>query len=220
MKKYSLLLVEDDPFTKQTLSYELKRREEIEFLGALENGKAAVDFVKTTTPDIILMDIDMPIMNGLEATKEIKKFNPNILITILSNHDQKDQVLTAFFNGANAYCIKQIKMNELISVFNTVADGGIWIDKQIASYIFDVLKNFENKKEEDNKKSAEDYNITERERNVLKLVADGLSNTEIAEQLVISQNTVKNHIASILNKLSLKDRTQIAVFALKNNLLD
>ena len=211
-------MVEDDPFTKQTLSYELKRREEINFLGAFDNGKDAVEFVKTNTPDIILMDIDMPIMNGLEATKEIKKFNPNILITILSNHDQKDKVLDAFSNGANAYCVKQIKMDELINVFNIISDGGIWIDTQIASYIFDVLKNIETQKTEI-KKTADDFNITERERNVLKLVADGHSNTEIAEQLIISQNTVKNHIASILNKLALKDRTQIAIFALKNDLL-
>ena len=219
MKKYNLLLVEDDPFTKQTLYYELKRREEINFLGAFDNGKEAVEYVKTNTPDIILMDIDMPIMNGLEATKEIKKFNPNILITILSNHDQKDKVLDAFSFGANAYCVKQIKMNELIKVFNIVSDGGIWIDSQIAGYIFDVLKNID-KKQEETKKTTEDYNITERERNVLKLVADGHSNTEIAEQLIISQNTVKNHIASLLTKLAVKDRTQIAVFALKNNLLD
>lgn len=218
MKKYNLLLVEDDPFTKQTLSYELKRREEINFLGAFDNGKDAVEYVKTNTPDIILMDIDMPIMNGLDATKEIKKFNPNILVTILSNHDQKDKVLDAFSYGANAYCVKQIKLDELIKVFDIIADGGIWIDTQIASFIFDVLKNMEKQKEEV-KKTAEDYNITERERNVLKLVADGHSNTEIAEQLIISQNTVKNHIASILNKLALKDRTQIAIFALKNDLL-
>ena len=219
MKKYNLLLVEDDPFTKQTLSYELKRREEINFLGAFDNGKDAVEYVKTNSPDIILMDIDMPIMNGLEATKEIKKFNPNILITILSNHDQKDKVLDAFSFGANAYCVKNIKMNELLNVFDIIASGGIWIDRQIAGYIFDVLKNTESAKEETRKK-AEDYNITERERNVLKLVADGFSNSEIAEQLIISQNTVKNHIASIISKLAVKDRTQIAVFALKNNLLD
>ena len=219
MKKYNLILAEDDAFTRQTLSYELKRREEINFLGAYDNGKDIVELVKTTTPDIILMDIDMPIMDGLTATKEIKKFNPNILITILSNHDQKDKVLDAFSFGANAYCVKNIKMNELLNVFDIIASGGIWIDRQIAGYIFDVLKNTESAKEETRKK-AEDYNITERERNVLKLVADGLSNSEIAEQLIISQNTVKNHIASIISKLAVKDRTQIAVFALKNNLLD
>lgn len=219
MKKYNLILAEDDAFTRQTLSYELKRREEINFLGAYDNGKDIVELVKTTTPDIILMDIDMPIMDGLTATKEIKKFNPNILITILSNHDQKAKVLDAFSFGANAYCVKNIKMNELLNVFDIIASGGIWIDRQIAGYIFDVLKNTESAKEETRKK-AEDYNITERERNVLKLVADGLSNSEIAEQLIISQNTVKNHIASIISKLAVKDRTQIAVFALKNNLLD
>ena len=219
MKKYNLLLVEDDAFTKQILSYELKKREEINFLGAFDNGKDAVEYVKTTTPDIILMDIDMPIMDGLTATSEIKKFNQNILITILSNHDEKDKVLSAFSYGANAYCVKQIKMDELINVFHTISEGGIWIDKQIASYIFDVLKSIESN-EIPAKKTLEDYNITDRERNVLKLIADGYTNSEIAEQLIISQNTVKNHVASLLNKLSVKDRTQIAVFALKNKLLD
>ncbi len=159
----------------------------------------------------------MPVMNGIEASKEIKRFNPNTIIVILSAYDQKNKVLEAFNAGVNAYCVKQIKIKELVNIFDIVSNGGIWIDTQIAGYIFEVLKHLEEgKTKEREEKQRNNYNITSRERNVLKLVSDGLSNDEIAQQLVISRNTVKNHIASIINKLSVKDRTQAAIFAIKN----
>ncbi len=219
MNKYNILIVEDHPFTKQTLVYELKQCENINILGALENGKEAVDFVKTQTPDIILMDIDMPVMNGIDATLNIKQFNNNIKVIILTAHNEKEKVLSSFQSGANAYCVKNIDTKELLRIMDIVSDGGIWFDTQIAHFIFDILKNIEENKQNELNKKAEDFNITERERNVIKLVADGLSNTEIANELVISTNTVKNHIASIIKKLSVKDRTQIAIYALKNNIL-
>lgn len=195
---------------------------QIEFLGAFDNGKEAVEFVKKTTPDVILMDIDMPIMNGIEATKEIKKFNNNIKIVMLTAHSEKEKVFSAFSSGANGYCVKNAKTDELLRVIEIINDNGIWFDKQIASFVFEILKSIDIEKqvEEQTTKTAKDYNITERERNILKLMADGLSNSEIANELVISHNTVKNHVASILNKLALKDRTQVALFVVKNKILD
>ncbi len=221
MKKINVIIVEDHPLTRQTLAYQLKKKEEINLLEAFENGKQILDYIsdKTSTkPDIILMDIDMPVIDGIEATVEIKKTNANYPIIMLTNHKDREKVLYAFKSGANGYCVKDIKIDELSTVFNTILEGGIWVDKKIAQFIFDILKASE--KEQIEKHTAEEFDITNREKEVLKLVADGLSNDEITEKLFISRNTVKNHISSIITKLSVKDRTQAAVFALKNNMFD
>ena len=215
MAKNSLLIVEDHPLTRQTLEYQVKKLQNINVLGSVENGKLAIDFVVENKPNIVLMDIDMPVMNGIEATIEIKKQYPKVNIIMLTSHGEREQVLQAFSSGANAYCIKDIKIDELSKVIDIVLDGGIWVDSKIAGYVFDVLTHLNNEQKK-NRAKAEDFNISERELEVLKLVSDGLSNEEIAEKLVISKNTVKNHIAGIISKLSVKDRTQAAIFALKN----
>jgi len=138
MKKYNLIITEDHPFTRQTLCYEFKRQENINFLGAFENGALAIDFVKKTPVDVILMDIDMPVVDGIKATKEIKQFNPDIKIIMLTCHNEKEKVFKAFSSGANGYCVKKIEMAELIRVIEIVSDNGVWFDKQIAAFIFDI----------------------------------------------------------------------------------
>jgi len=226
MDKIKLLIVEDHPFTRQTLTYEFKKNPQIELLAALTNGKEAVDFVQKITPDVIIMDIEMPFMDGIEATKEIKKAK-KIPVIMLTSHSEKEKVFAAFSSGANGYCIKDIEMSELIGVINIILDGGAWFDKKIAGYIFEVLKSLELEnavaavdEAQETRQKIKDLNITEREMEILKLISDGLTNAQIAEQLIISLSTVKNHVASIIHKLSVKDRTQVAIFALNNKLLD
>ncbi|MBQ9245807.1 response regulator transcription factor [bacterium] len=220
MAKYNVLIAEDHPLTRQTLEYQIKKLKNVGLLSTVENGKDAVNFVNTQQPpDIILMDIDMPVMDGIEATQEIKKLKKNIKIIMLTSYTEREKVLDSFNYGANAYCVKNIKSEELSGIFDIVADGGIWVDKQIAGYIFDVLKKMEEAQKQQ-KLKAEDFNISDREKEVLKLVSDGLSNDEIAEKLFISRNTVKNHMASIIEKLSVKDRTQAAIFAIKNKIIE
>ena len=219
MKKINTIIVEDHPLTRETLAYQIKKLDKINLMAALENGAQALEFVEKQTPDVILMDIDMPVMDGVQATLEIKKKNNKINVIMLTNHQDKAKVLDAFQSGANGYCVKNIKIDELSRVIDTITDGGIWIDTKIAGYIFDVLKKVEEKQKQETQ-TLEEFNISEREAEVLKLIADGLSNEEICEKLFISKNTVKNHVASIISKLSVKDRTQAAIFALKNQFFD
>ena len=219
MDKINLIIVEDHPFTRQTLSYELKKVAKINVAGVFDNGKSAVDFCLKNKVDVILMDIAMPDYDGILATKEIKKSNPDTKIIMLTLHADPQKVFGAFSSGANGYCIKNIKTNELLNIIDIVANGGVWFDSQISNLILDILKNI---KQEEIKKTAtaKDYKITPAERTILKLIADGYTNAQIAQTLVLSISTVKNHISSIIKKLAVKDRTQIAIVAIKNKLLD
>lgn len=219
MEKIKLIIVEDHPFTRQTLSYELKKIDNIEFKGAFENGKQAVDYCLLNQVDVVLMDINMPLMDGISATKEIKKSNLDIKIIILTSHNEKEKVLGALSSGANAYCVKNIEMNELLEIIKTVYDGGVYFDKQIAGYILGIFKTIDEQEKEETP-TAKDYKITPAERTILKLISDGLTNAQIAETLVLSKSTVKNHVSSIIKKLNVKDRTQIALMTVKNNLLN
>ncbi|MBQ8636185.1 response regulator transcription factor [bacterium] len=217
MNKFNIIIVDDDAFFKQTLAYQLKKIEGVDVVHTFDDGKKIVDYIQNITDEIIIMDVSMPNMDGILATKEIKNVRPEIPIIMLSSHSEKNKVLSAFNAGANAYCIKQIKIDELINVIEIIAQGGFWIDKSIAQYMFDILKNINNKEQEEQTKvNPDEFNITKAELDVLKYIADGLSNAEIAQNLFISHNTVKNHVASIISKLKVKDRTQIAIFALKN----
>ncbi len=219
MPKYNILIAEDHPLTRQTLAYQTKKLPNINSVESVENGKLALDYLQNNKPDLILMDIDMPVMDGIDATIEIKKQHPKVNIIMLTSNGEREKVLTAFSSGANGYCIKDIKIDELSRVIETVMNGGIWVDTKIASYVFDVMTHL-NEEQKKNRVKGEEYNISEREMEVLKLVAGGLSNDEIADKLFISRNTVKNHIAGIISKLAVKDRTQAAIFAIKNNMFD
>ncbi len=211
-----VLIVEDHPFARQTLVYDLKKFANIELLGAMVNAEESIKFVQNSankTPDVILMDIALPTMNGIEASRIIKQFNHDIKIIMLTSHSDKEKVLDSFTADVSGYCIKEIKTKELVDIIEIAADGGVWFDKKIAGYILEILKNPPNIKEA---KSVTDFKVTEREKEVVELISTGATNKEIAEKLVVSLSTVKNHVANILKKLSLNDRTQIAIFAINN----
>mgnify|MGYP005785817403 FL=1 len=212
-----ILLVEDHELTRKGIAYSLKTFPDIEIIGDVDNGKKAVDFISSKKPDVILMDIAMPVMNGIDATKKINEEYPDIKIIMLTSINEKQSVLSAFHSGANAYCMKDIKSEELINIIKAVMTGAVWIDPNIARYVLDILQTTGIPAE--NKTPNNIFNLTAREREILKLIAEGRSNKDIAEKLVLSLHTVKNHVKNIIQKLAVDDRTQAAILALKENLI-
>lgn len=216
-----ILIVEDHELTRERLVYALKKQVGIDVVGAAENGQTSIALVKEYNPDLILMDISMPVMSGIDAAREIKKYNSNIKIIMFTSYSEKQNVLSAFNVGADAYCMKNIKVGDLINIIKSVYEGAIWIDPSIAAYMLEIFQSaalseqIDQKKEE---KSAIEV-LTSREKDVLKLVAKGLNNKDIAEELVLSVYTVKFHVSNIIQKLAVEDRTQAAVLAIKENIL-
>ncbi len=212
-----VLLVEDHELTRKGIAFGLKLHKGIEVVGDVENGKLAVDFVKKQRPDLILMDVAMPVMNGIDATKKVHEIDEEIKVIILTSVGEKHAVLSAFSSGANAYCMKDIRSEELIDIIHMVMSGAIWIAPQIASYVMGVLQS--RTIVSSSGKTSDDFNLTTREKEILKLIAEGMCNKDIAEELILSLHTVKNHVKNIIQKLSVDDRTQAAILALKENLI-
>ncbi len=213
-----VLLVDDHELTRKGIAYGLKTFPEINVTGDVENGEKAVEFVKQKKPDVILMDIAMPVMNGVEATKKILELYPDIKVIMLTSINDKREVTASFNSGAHGYCMKDIHSDNLMKIIKTIVDGAIWIDPKVANVVLEILqtKQLENSPNIDN---ANQFNLTAREKELLKLIAEGKSNKEIAEELVLSLHTVKNHVKSIIQKFSVSDRTQVAIIALKENIV-
>jgi len=166
------------------------------------------------------MDIGLPVMDGIEATRKIKEINPNIKVIILTSHSDENEVIQALSAGASAYCMKDIKTDYLIMVIQSVNEGAIWLDPAIAKVVME--KNpalLQGKPQSRSNFKSEHANLTEREYEVLKLVVEGKSNSDIAHDLSISEHTAKAHVCNIIQKLVVDDRTQAAVKAIKEGLV-
>lgn len=214
--KYNILIVEDHELTRFGLKTTF---EGVEYINTLFEAKSAEDayiIVKENKIDLVIMDLGLPEIDGITASKEIKKLNPNIKIVILTSHSDEKDVLNSLKAGANAYCSKEINLDRLIQVVNSVLDGASWFDPSISNI---VLKAATNTQMNDATDAKELYNLTSRETQILKLITEGYSNIEIAKQLYVSVNTTKVHVASILQKLEVDDRLQAAIKALKENIV-
>lgn len=211
MKK-NILIVEDHELTRFGLKTAF---EGVEFVGELlesESAEKAIEIFNNTPIDIVIMDLGLPGMNGIEATKKIKSLNKDVKIIILTSHNDEKEVLNSLRAGANAYCSKEINPQRLIQVVQSVADGAAWFDPSIANIVLRATANSPVISAENN---AKNYDLTTRESQILKLMTEGYSNMEIAQILVISINTTKAHVANILQKLEVDDRLQAALKALK-----
>lgn len=214
-----ILIVEDYLHTRKTTAYGLKIKLPDVNISEADNGQSAINYIKSGhKPDVILMDISMPIMNGIDATMHIKNILPDTKVIMLTSFNEKKLVLSAFKSGANAYCLKNIKLDELINVIKSVLNGAIWIDPSIAQFILEIIQSNDMNTEPQETESY-DFDLTAREKDILKLVALGKSNKEIADELILSIHTVKNHLKNILQKLCVEDRTQAAILAIKEKLV-
>ncbi len=218
--KIQLYIVEDYMLTRATYKHFLSKKQDIELLGDFENAENCIDAMQEKEADVILMDLGLPKMNGLEATKILKERYPAAKVIILTSHEQEEEILASLATGANAYVLKDIDFGVLYNVIQLVNNGAIWIDPKIAQVALSafpkpVSTNFNNLYD----KKVLDTNLTKREIEVLRLIVQGKSNTEIADEILISPNTAKAHVCSILQKLSVTDRVQAAVKAVKQNLL-
>ncbi|MDD3420183.1 MAG: response regulator transcription factor [Candidatus Gastranaerophilales bacterium] len=216
--KLKILLVEDHALTRFGLKTTL---ESVDFVSAViesEDGESAVALAQEHQPDLILMDLGLSGIDGIQATKQIKSINKGFKIIILTSHNSEEEILEALKVGANAYCLKDITPQRLLQVIETVAEGAAWLDPSIAELVLSKINSAQSSSHisED---SLDGINLTERESQVLKLIVDGLSNAEIAERICVSIHTAKAHVCNILQKLSVEDRTQAAIKALKYNIV-
>jgi len=216
-----VMIVEDHELTRMGLSVSLQKKSNLKVIGEAESGDKAIKLIDLVKPDVVLMDINMPVMDGIEATKIIKQKFPEIKVVILTSHTEGDEVYASLAAGADAYCIKDIKLERLIQVIEMVADGAVWLDPTIAQVVLKALPLNLPDRLKNSPVRVSHYNLelTERELEVLEKIVEGKSNKEIAQDLFITIHTVKAHVCNIINKLAVDDRTQAAVKALRDGLV-
>ncbi|MDR5045384.1 response regulator transcription factor [Bacillus thuringiensis] len=214
--KIKVLLVDDHTVVLKGLAFFLSTQEDLELVGEANNGKEALVKVGETTPDVILMDLYMPEMDGVEATAYIKKEYPNVKVIVLTSFSDQAHVLPALRAGASGYILKDVEPDQLVEAIRSAYKGNIQLHPDIANALLSQTLPVEEKEKEP---SIQVDVLTARENEVLQLLAKGMSNKEVASVLVITEKTVKAHVSSILSKLNLSDRTQAALYAVKNGIV-
>ena len=201
-----VLVVDDQALIREGLNMMLGLYEEIEVVGEANNGQEAIEMLGKKDVNVILMDIRMPIMNGVEATKIIKEKYPHIKILILTTFNEDEYIFEGLNNGADGYILKDIGSKELVNNIKSIYQGDMLFHGEVAKTIASALRD---KKDVQNKVSLKE--LTHREMEIAELIGQGKSNREISKMLFITEGTVKNHITNILSKLELRDRTQLAL---------
>lgn len=207
---WNVLIVEDQSIVRQGLKLMLEQDEKIRVVAEAENGEEAIKKMEAHVIDVVLMDIRMPVMNGLEATRKIKERWPNVKILILTTFNDDEYAIQALKYGANAFLLKTSDQNTLIHAVYSCFQGGLTIHEEVAAKVMPRLLHKVEKKLE--------LPLSRRELDITRLVGEGKTNKEIADELFLSVGTVKNHITQVLHKLGLRDRTQLAIFAVKNDI--
>jgi len=219
-EKIRILMVEDHLLFRVGLKSLFADYPNLEVIAEAGNGEEAIKLTDELKPDVILMDIGLPKMSGIEATRKIKEKYPDIKVIMLTSHTDENEVMQSLSAGANAYAMKDIKTDYLMMVIQSVKEGAIWLDPQIVPVVKAKNPNLLQAKPQSRASFKADHaNLTEREYEVLKLVVEGKSNSEIAEELNISEHTAKAHVCNIIQKLVVDDRTQAAVKAIKEGIV-
>ncbi len=212
-----LLLVDDQDILTEGLKLILGVEDDIEVVGTANNGKKAYELCRIRKPDLVLMDIQMPELNGVEATAMIKKDFPHIKIIVLTTFNDDEYIYEALKNGASGYLLKDTSPTEILNAVRIVHDGGALIQSEVAVKVLDRFSQLANDTVDKHIDPKSEL-LTDREIEICRLIGEGKNNQEIAEDLFLSQGTVKNHITRVLEKLDLRDRTQLAIFTIKNDL--
>lgn len=215
-----ILLVEDHKLMRVGLKSLFEEIGELEVISEAQSGKEAIEKYKITHPDIVLMDIGLPDISGIEATKKIIESNNKAKIIMLTSHINEQNIIDSLHAGAYAYVMKDINIEILKMIIKTIKEGAMWLDPQVVPILREKNCGIIPPRQMSRAMFKEQHaNLTKREYEVLKLVVDGKSNNEIAQELTISEHTAKAHVCNIIQKLVVDDRTQAAVKALKDGLV-
>jgi len=219
-KSIKVVIVEDFKLTRVGLRCALNANEDIDVVAEAEDASEGIRLIEKSQPDVILMDLGLPGMNGIEAILKIREFNKDSKIIALTSHDRKEEVVAALSSGANAYCLKDIEPEKLANVIRDVNEGVCWIDPMVSDLALKSIPKVEDVSIiSENSASKIKVPLTEREFEVLKHLVSGKSNTEIAKELIVSVHTAKAHVCSILQKMCVNDRVQAAVKAVKEGMV-
>ncbi|KAJ52394.1 DNA-binding NarL/FixJ family response regulator [Clostridium tetanomorphum] len=218
MDKINVMLVDDEKLIRSGMSMILNTFEDIQIISTASNGEEALLECRKNEPDVILMDIRMPKCDGVLGTKLIKKEFENVKILILTTFNDMEYIHEALKYGASGYLLKDSDYDLIYEGIKGCFKGNVVIHPEVASKI--INENINYNKKSNLKDIKLNYDLNDKEMNIIKEVANGLSNKEIGEKLFLSEGTIKNNISSILNKLSLRDRTQLTIFAFKNNIAE
>lgn len=211
----NVLVADDQELIRQSLQIVLNTKEELNVTDTVSNGQEVIQSVREQKPDVILMDIRMPKMDGVQCTKIIKENYPDIKIIILTTFDDDEFVFNALKNGASGYLLKGVSMDELEEAIKTVHSGRAMINPDIATKVVMLFNQMANQNLKIEVDKAFEAHITKTEWKVIEQVQIGASNKEIAKNLNLSEGTVRNYISTILDKLDLRDRTQLAIWAVQ-----
>ena len=208
-----ILLCDDQAVIRDGMEMLLQLEKDFQVVGSAQDGSEAVELAAKKQPDIILMDLKMPGMNGIEATREIRKKFPHIKILVLTTYDDDEWVFDAIRAGASGYLLKDTPRQKIVEAIRGTVDGKSFVDPAVAGKLLNQVANNQTQPA-----SILEDKLTERELDVLRLLAKGMTNTDIAGTLHLSEGTVRNHVSAILEKLGVSDRTQAAVIAIQHGL--
>lgn len=238
-KSINLMIVEDHSLTRIGLKAYFEKNCNVKVVAETPSGKEAIPLASKVLPDVILMDIGLEDLNGIDATKQIKKNNPEINIIMLTSHESEKEIIASLSGGADGYCLKDTPPEQLFPAIESVTQGNAWLSSQVADKVLkNILKGQQTSKNEIQKKEnstqkndnetkastakidTPSFPLSDRELEILKLIVEGNNNQEIADKLFLSLPTIKSHVRNLLNKLSVHDRTQAAVKALKEGIVN
>ena len=217
-QKLRIMIADDQELIRESLSIILSQNADMEVTGLAENGAELLSLIKKAPPDIVLMDIRMPELDGVAATRAIKEQWPQVRIIILTTFDDDEYVFNALKYGASGYLLKGVSVAELSNAIRTVAHGGAMINPGIVTKVVHFFNQMAQSSVKQDDAAIDAGSLSRTERNIALLVGHGLSNKEIAARLSLSEGTVRNGLSSALSKLGLRDRTQLAIWAVQTGL--